>query len=277
MWQRHRAASHGETGPRRRRAHLAVLYSRALSEDNDGVVSEIDISRQLEAIRAATERLIATVDGLDDLTIRAPSVLPGWDRAMVVTHLARNADSIVGTLEGARRNETVHQYPHGREGRSADIEAGRGSSAVSAAADVRAASGRLAESCAAMQPDDWDWEAEAFAGPAGDRRFPVWQMLVLRRREVEVHHADLGLDYGADDWPADFVKGELDYAAGDLARRLEPGVALILIATDNLGEWRAGPQGGDENVVEASGGQLLAWLLGRPTLIVNPPKVGPWQ
>ena len=31
----------------------------------------------------------------------------------------------------------------------------------------------------------------------------------LRWREVEVHRADLGLGYGPDDWPAEYVRTEL--------------------------------------------------------------------
>jgi maleylpyruvate isomerase len=131
-----------------------------------------------------------------------------------------------------------------------------------------------------MRPVEWQREAEAFAGTAGSRRYPVWQMLVLRRREVEVHHADLSLGYGPPDWPADFVIAELALIAGDLPRRLVPGRALRLVATDGLGEWGAGPDDGEElvvEVVEAPGGQLLAWLLGRPTNIVDLPEIGSWQ
>lgn len=238
---------------------------------------DIDIPLQLAAIRAATERLLAHTDCLDDAAVRGPSTLPGWDRAMVLTHLARNADGTVGMLEGARRGEVVHQYPHGREGRGADIETGRGSGAAAVAADLHAATAGLAEACAVMQPEDWDREAEAFAGSAGDRQFPVWHMLVSRRREVEVHHVDLGLAYGPANWPADFVTVELALVAGDLPRRLAPGAAFRLVATDGLGEWRAGLEDGDETVVEAPGGQLLAWLLGRPTTLADLPEVGPWQ
>jgi maleylpyruvate isomerase len=243
----------------------------------DAHVTDIDIPPQLVVVRLATERLLASIDGLDDATVRRPSTLPGWDRAMVLTHLARNADGTVRMLEGARRGEVVHQYAHGREGRIADIEAGRGRGAADAAADLGAASARLAEACAALQPGDWDREAEAFAGVVGDRRFPVWHTLASRRREVEVHHGDLDLGYGPGNWPADFVTVELDLVAADLGRRLAPRAALRIVATDGLGEWRAGPEDGEETLVGAPGGQLLAWLLGRPTTIVNPPEIGPWQ
>ena len=41
-------------------------------------------------IEQATARLLTAARGIEDVT--APSRLPGWTRAHVVTHLARNAD-----------------------------------------------------------------------------------------------------------------------------------------------------------------------------------------
>ena len=46
----------------------------------------------LRRVRAAHARLLGTVAGIDDDTARRPSLLPGWDVAMLVTHLGRNAD-----------------------------------------------------------------------------------------------------------------------------------------------------------------------------------------
>jgi maleylpyruvate isomerase len=239
-------------------------------------VIDIDIPTRVDAIDRATSRLLGTVDGVDDAAWRGPSILPGWNRAMVLTHLARNADGVTGMLAGAQRGEVVHLYPHGREGRSADIEAGRNRDAARVVEDVRTACGRLAEVCAAMSQGDWHRDGEAFAGSTGDRRFPVWEMLVSRRREVEVHHADLDLGYGPRDWPVDFVTAEVTAMSADLPRRLPPEVAVRLIATDGLGEWRAGPADATEQLVEAASGELLGWLLGRPADIRNPPELAPW-
>ncbi|MET0910545.1 MAG: maleylpyruvate isomerase N-terminal domain-containing protein, partial [Ilumatobacteraceae bacterium] len=42
-----------------------------------------------------------------------PSLLPGWTRGHVLTHIARNADSFVRLLEAAGRGEVVTQYAGG--------------------------------------------------------------------------------------------------------------------------------------------------------------------
>jgi maleylpyruvate isomerase len=238
---------------------------------------DIDIPTRIDAVDKATRRLLETAERIDDAAMQAPSILPGWNRAMLLTHLARNADGVAGMLTGVRRSEVVHLYPHGREGRNADIEAGREKDAVHVLTDLRAAVTRLAEACSAMSPTDWERDGEAFAGSSGDRRFPVWHMLVFRRREVEVHHADLHLGYGARDWPVDFVISELNGLVSDLGRRLSPDVAVRLVATDGLGEWRAGAAGAEEQLVEARGGDLLAWLLGRPAEVPNAPEITAWQ
>ena len=76
-------------------------------------------------------RLLSELAHLDDEAVQRPSLLPGWDVAMLVTHLARNADSHRGMLEGAAAGEVRRQYPS-QERREADIEAGRGRSAAEA-------------------------------------------------------------------------------------------------------------------------------------------------
>jgi hypothetical protein len=104
-----------------------------------------------------------------------------------------------------------------------------------------------------------------------------------------VHQVDLVAGLGADAWPADFVASELDLAVAGLGSRLADGTVLRLVATDGLGEWSA--SGGDSGegaavveavlveavLVEAPGAQLLAWLLGRPSTVADPPEIGPWQ
>ena len=64
--------------------------------------------------------------GLHDEQARAPSLLPGWSVGHVLTHIARNGDSLVWRLEGAAQGELRDQYPGGLEQRRADIEAGAG-------------------------------------------------------------------------------------------------------------------------------------------------------
>ena len=52
-----------------------------------------------------------TVAALTDSQARAPSLLPGWTRGHVVTHLARNADALRNLLTWARTGIPTPMYP----------------------------------------------------------------------------------------------------------------------------------------------------------------------
>jgi maleylpyruvate isomerase len=236
---------------------------------------DIDLDAAVAGVAAATKRLIDDLGGLDDTSVRQPSALPGWNNAMVLTHLARNADGYRGLLEGALRGEVVPQYPHGPDGREADIEAGRDRPAILVVEDVIEAAALLAQSYSRMTPEGWRREGEVRSG-----RIPAWRSVPARRREVEVHRTDLLLGYGPDDWPADFITDELDLAVAALPDRLPPGIAVELTATDGLGEWWSWPSEGSPAQpvpIRASGGQLLAWLLGRPSTVTGGPTLAPWE
>ena len=72
----------------------------------------------VEGCAAAQAALLDDIADLSDDVARRPSRLPGWTVGHVLTHIARNADSLVWRLEGAARGELRDQYPGGLEQRS---------------------------------------------------------------------------------------------------------------------------------------------------------------
>jgi maleylpyruvate isomerase len=143
----------------------------------------------IDGCLAAQVSLDAALVGLDDETARSPSLLPGWSVAHVLTHIARNADSVVWRLEGAARGELRDQYPGGLEQRRDDIEAGAGRPAGDLVADVRDSSAAAARVLAELPDGAWDAPSRTSRGvvePSRDAIFSRW-------REVVVHHGDLGL------------------------------------------------------------------------------------
>lgn len=193
-----------------------------------------------------------------------PSLLPGWTRAMLVTHLARNADSNARMIRARLRGEDQPQYPGGREQRAADIEAGRGRSAAQVAEDLHGAAAELMEAFQAISPEQWDLVVPAGVGPR-----PLRQRVRSRRLEVEVHHADLGLAYSVADWPMDFVEAELDRTVRTVPRRR---IASAPYGRWAIGDWRIdigdevsvrrGVDGSD-GAVGGDARYLFAWLIGR--------------
>jgi maleylpyruvate isomerase len=181
-----------------------------------------------EGVRVAHERLHVTVAGVGDETARRPSRLPGWTVGHVLTHLARNADSVVRRLSGAAEGRTVEQYEGGEAGRDAGIEAGAGRPVNELVADVLAADAAVDRLVAALPAEVWDRPVRR-SGPGGT--VPAERLLFSRWREVEVHHVDLGLAYTPADWPAELVAMMLPGLLDGLADRADPA-ALAAWALD---------------------------------------------
>jgi maleylpyruvate isomerase len=193
--------------------------------------------REIAGCMRSHRVLVGALTGLTDIQVRSPSLLPDWSVAHVLTHIARNADSVTRRIEGAARGEIVDQYPGGYAGRAADIAAGAGRPATDLLDDVRESADRLEAACLAMPDDGWDRPTRDVSGSEQPAR------VVVRRRwrEVEVHHADLGLGYTPASFPADMVEGWLPDLVGRLADR-------------------------------ADHRDLLAWAIGRGPA----PDLGPW-
>jgi maleylpyruvate isomerase len=230
---------------------------------------------QIEAVRAATARLLRSLDGMSDEQAAEPSRLPGWTRAEVATHLARNADGLRGMVEAAARGEVERMYPSA-EARTADITAGRGTGATAVCADVRGAHERLIEAWDALPDGAWEREGRTLTVARTMRDF-----VDMRLREVEIHHVDLGLGYEPSDWPVHFVADLLEMIFATMPQRAAAGrppvdAAYRVVSTDHERAWRVDLHGGrvdvradGDRVVqvdgEASGWgcDVAAWLYGR--------------
>jgi maleylpyruvate isomerase len=185
-----------------------------------------DVHVLVSGATAAHQRLAVTVEGLDDEVARRPSLLPDWTVGHVLSHIARNADSHVRMLEGALAGETRTQYPGGTDQRAADIETGSTRPANQLVADVRATCQRLEATWATMTDEAWNGGG---IFPDGSP-WPAPLIVFHRWREVEVHHADLGLGYGPDDWPDAYVAIELTRQLAALPDRVDATRRLRLTA-----------------------------------------------
>lgn len=205
-------------------------------------------------VEAATDRLRATVASMDDADLVEPSLLPDWSRAHVLAHLALNAAAMTRVFGGLTRGDQLTVYDS-VEARDSDIEEW----AALPTAELR---DRFTASLAGWEPaaeavpvDQWKIAIER---TPGGRATPADDLLLARRREVEIHHCDLGAGYSPDDWPADFGLALLEHVTPDRA----DGPGMLLVAADLGVEWRIG-SGGDVPKVTGSVGRLAWWLVGR--------------
>jgi maleylpyruvate isomerase len=218
-----------------------------------------EASHSLNRLAAATGRVLATAATLSDAQAREPSLLPGWTRGHVLTHIARNADGMVNLLRWARTGTQTPMYASA-ESRRADIEAGAGRPAADLAADVRSSAAAFAAEAAVMPGDAWAAQVRALNGPP----FPALGVLDRRLSEVEIHHVDLAAGYAPGDWPDDFVADALGRVAGSFTGRDDAPCCLVWADGAPHG-YRIGPESGGNPPVVVHGppAGLLAWLLGR--------------
>ena len=156
----------------------------------------------LDETAAATSRYLEALTVLTDEDMRAPSLLPGWSRGHVVTHVARNADGLRNLLVWARTGVETPQYPSWEQ-RNRDIDSGADRPHATLLADSRASAERFLDEVANVTGEQWEVPVRTLSS---DRFFPARDVLKSRRTEVEVHHADLGAGYSPADWSEDFVR-----------------------------------------------------------------------
>ncbi len=225
---------------------------------------------------ASAVALNRTVDGLSDDEMAAASLLPGWSRAHVVAHVALNGLALAQVLDGVGRGQSVAMY-RSDEQRDDDIAELVEAGPAELRERLLAATTAFGEAVEAMGPARWQG---TFSRVPGGPLWPASSVVTTRRRELEVHHTDLGAAYTREDWPADFVVELLDTVCEDRA-----GSGPFRARATDLGrEWLVtGDADGSGPVVMGSGADLGWWLTGRGAgegLSCDSgalPVLGPWR
>lgn len=205
----------------------------------------------------AVGRLLATAATLSDEQVGEPSLLPGWSRGHVLTHIARNADGLANLLIWAKTGVETPQYPS-LDARAAQIEAGAGRPADEIAADIARSAQAFTAQARELSDEAWIVPVRASRGPA----HPAWFTLNRRLFEIEVHHADLAAGYQPADWPEWFVTEHLYRITGDLAANPEAPAAVLTDAGTGR-QYFLRPDAAADLEIIGPGHGLLAWLLGR--------------
>lgn len=205
-----------------------------------------------ELLAASTHALVRTVDRLEEDRLRESSLLPGWTRAHVVAHLALNAEGLAGSLEGVTRDTVVPMYAS-QEQRDADIEELARTDASSLRDRLLGSCTRFEEALGPLTAEQLEVEVPRVpGGPV----FRVADMATMRRREVEIHHADLDAGYDHGTWPEDFVVEVLDQVVPGWAET----ASFRVHAEDLDRSWQSGTGG---PVVVGRGADLAWWVTGR--------------
>jgi len=165
---------------------------------SNGDVRPVD---ELLAVDAAFAMFLGAIAGLTDTEAHGASLLPGWSRGHVLTHVARSGDADARTVEGAIRGEVLDKYPGGNAERTRDIEEGAGRDTETMRADLVVSQARLTAAWSRVDRDMWTRLTRTPAGPRS-----VAGVVYAREREILVHLVDLDVGVSVRDLPADYVE-----------------------------------------------------------------------
>jgi maleylpyruvate isomerase len=229
---------------------------------------------------AGTELFTRAVDALPDDALRAPSALPGWSRAHVVAHVARNAEALTRLATWARTGIETPMYPS-REARAAEIESSAQKPVDVLRAELTATAADLDGALAALDEKTWRSEVRSALG----RPIPAAEIPWMRVREVWLHAVDLDAGVSVAEIAPDVVDTLLDDSTGTLSAA-EGCPSAVLAPTDRDRTWALGPASDGPLRVRGEAAQVLGWLVGRtgpdaveavtadgtPTAVPAPPR-----
>jgi maleylpyruvate isomerase len=208
----------------------------------------------LAQVAVATDRLLQTVRDLEDEDLREPSACPGWTRAHVLAHVARNADAMTNLVTWAGTGRRTPMYPSAAE-RDRGIAEGAAHTVADLEVDLEASDERFLVACAQAPEGVSAAQVELLSGrPLAGRDIP-WHRL----KEVVVHHVDLRAGFTFADVEAPTLVRLLDDTVRALdAREDVPG--LRLDAWDVERDWVVGD---GATGVTGTAADLVGWLTGR--------------
>jgi maleylpyruvate isomerase len=213
-------------------------------QDREGIVTGRTHAQALRWAEYGTDLFATQVALLDEASMSAPSLLPGWTRKHLVAHVAANADALGNLVHWARTGIRTPMYSSARQ-RDSDIEQGATRSAAELVAWLNASVRALSVAMDSLTGDDWRREVVTARG----RTVAATEIPWLRAREVCVHAVDLGTGAGFADLPGEFLSALVD--------DIRAGRGLDALPRGPLPE-------------------VTAYLAGRPHSLADVPDLGPW-
>ncbi|MDR2256406.1 MAG: maleylpyruvate isomerase family mycothiol-dependent enzyme [Arthrobacter sp.] len=196
---------------------------------------------------------------LPDEALAGPSLLPGWDRATLLSHVAGNALAFTRAVTGAAAGGDTRMYDS-REQRNAQIaEQARLAPAALRALSDDAAAG-LAAAWNVLTPEQWSL---SFTNGQG-RPAPLAGTVKGRAREIWVHLVDLDAGPTFADVPADITDAVLrEVWASWVARGADEGLAISTEASDGAPLTLGAAEAPGVVLVTGSLAAVTGWATGR--------------
>ena len=198
----------------------------------------------------ATQRLLGYTIALSEDAWHEPSLLPGWSRAHVATHLARNADYLRGILQAATAGLPQPQRPSADQVKQ-ELEAGADRSGLELQIDLDSTAGALQNTIEAVT--DWTSPLRIYGADLSLSAVPL-----VRLHEVYLHHLDLDCGFTADGVDSAAAAWLLRWT---LFRLRSADLPTIEFATDTIADTIG--HGHQHLSVRGADARVWAWLTGR--------------
>jgi len=231
------------------------------------VPSDHVVATRIDWVRRGSQFFTDTLDRIPDAEFAIGSLLPGWTRAHVAGHLARNADALLNLLTWARTGRETPMYGSAAD-RIAGINAAAARPADAIRRDVTISNARLASALESLPAQAWAKVVRTARG----RHVPAAEITWMRAREVWVHAVDLNAGTTFADIPADIRAALLSDALSSAASHPD-SPRVHVTATDSEIDETLGSEGPPITVI-APVIDLLPWALGRTQLC--PPQAADW-
>lgn len=203
----------------------------------------------------ATQRLLGDTITLSEQAWQEPSRLPGWTRAHVATHLARDADAFVRAVDSVLMGRRGLMYDSD-EDRDLALERGSERSGLELQIDLDTSAGRLNRRFNVLDSVPGDLMVELTPG----QLFRADLLPLIRLNEVVLHHIDLDCGFEVDNIDPEFAGWLLTWNA--LGANQE-GARPIRLLSDSGLRFDLGAASGSAEVIKGSDALLLGWLTGR--------------
>lgn len=199
----------------------------------------------------ATQRLLGHTIGISENDWHEPTALPGWTRARLATHLARNADYLTNTLTAIEAGEPQPERPCAAEERRI-LDEGADRSGLELQIDLDTSAGALQRAIDAVT--DWTGASLVLHG----RPWPLDRLPLARLNELELHHYDLDPEWDLNSLSPNEAGWLLRWVVD---RRRQEQLGSITVASPSvrceLGDGEPGLE------VRGSEVELWLWLSGR--------------
>jgi len=216
------------------------------------IVNQGQVEPVLRRIALATQALLRSTVGVEEAAWHEPSLLPGWSRAHVATHICRNADALRGVIAAARLGDPAPLYPSSAA-KFNDIERGAERTGLELHVDLDTSAGELANLCERVE--DWMVPVRLLGG-----EFPLSVVALIRLHELTLHHLDLAVGFTWEDVELVPARWMLEWMI--LLLRDDESLPAIDIVSDAGVSASLGAVG-ERRTVSGPDAALWAWLTGR--------------